>query len=108
AIAKTMPGLCHLAVSGIAFGDDELLAILNGCPLLDSLDLQNCTCQPKLSLTLVKSCHEQIKDVQLPTIYIDDSDDDDDDDDDDGLAYDDDDDGLAYDDDDDDDDMGHF
>ncbi|XP_058752318.1 F-box protein SKIP19-like [Vicia villosa] len=42
AIAKTMPGLRHLAFSGICIGNNELVAILDGCPLLDSLHLQNC------------------------------------------------------------------
>jgi hypothetical protein len=63
-------------------GDDELLAILNGCTLLDSLHLKNCVCHHRLSPSLVKRCHEQIKDLQLPTLSLDDSDDDDD-----GLAY---------------------
>ncbi|GAU50713.1 hypothetical protein TSUD_123650 [Trifolium subterraneum] len=83
AIAKTMPGLRHLTCSRIKFGDDELLAILNGCPLLDSLDLQNCVCRHQLNPSLVKRCHEQIKDLQLPTFSPRD-------------GYDDDDDGLAY------------
>ncbi|GAU42388.1 hypothetical protein TSUD_123840 [Trifolium subterraneum] len=82
AIAKTMSGLRHLAFSGIVCGDDELLAILNGCPLLYSLDLQNCVCQHQLNPSLVKRCHEQIKDLQLPTFSPDDGYDDDG-----GLAY---------------------
>ncbi|KEH34606.1 F-box protein SKIP19 [Medicago truncatula] len=40
-VGKTMPGLRHLSFSGIHFLDDNgLLAILNGCPLLESLDLR--------------------------------------------------------------------
>ncbi|PNX79561.1 F-box/LRR protein, partial [Trifolium pratense] len=58
---------------------DQLLAILNGCPLLDSLDLQKSICRHQLSPSLVKRCHEQIKDLQLRAFSPDDSDD--------GLAY---------------------
>lgn len=57
-------------------GDDELLAILNGCSLLDCLDLKNCACHQQLSPSLVKRCHVQIKDLQLPNFspYYDDDD----------------------------------
>jgi F-box/leucine-rich repeat protein 2/20 len=75
-IAKTMHGLCRLSFSTIVVSDDELLAILNGCPLLDSLHLKRCVCDRRLSPSLVKRCHEQIKDLQLPTLSLDDSDDD--------------------------------
>ncbi|KAJ1427623.1 Leucine-rich repeat [Sesbania bispinosa] len=42
AIAKTMPNLCHLHLSGNKLGNVGLLAILDGCPLLESLDLRKC------------------------------------------------------------------
>ena len=64
AIAKTMPGLCHLKLSGIVLDNFGLLSILDGCPHLDSLDLQDSLCLP-----LTERCHEQIKVFQLPNNY---------------------------------------
>ncbi|PNX77343.1 F-box protein skip19 [Trifolium pratense] len=40
-IGKTMPGLCHLKLFGIVLTNDELLTILDGCPLLESLHLSS-------------------------------------------------------------------
>lgn len=68
AIAKTMPGLCHLKLSGILLNNFGLLSILHGCPHLDSLDLQDSLCLP-LTEDLRKRCHEQIKVFQLPNNY---------------------------------------
>ncbi|GAU42383.1 hypothetical protein TSUD_123790 [Trifolium subterraneum] len=43
AIAKTMPRLLHLKISGnVLTSNDGVLAILDGCPLLESLDLTRC------------------------------------------------------------------
>lgn len=68
AIAKTMPGLRHLAISGISIGHNELVAILDGCPLLDSLHLQNYV-HYHFSQSLDNRLHQQIKDLQLPNLY---------------------------------------
>lgn len=70
AIAKTMPGLRYLKISGILLTNDGILAILDGCPLLESLDLGGCV-RYDLSESLRKRCQEQIKDLELP---MDDSD----------------------------------
>ncbi|XP_058783582.1 putative F-box/LRR-repeat protein 9 [Vicia villosa] len=69
AIGKTMPGLRHLSFSRIVFDNDQLFAILDGCPLIESLDLQHCFVR-HLSPSMEKRCREQIKDFQLP-IYND-------------------------------------
>jgi F-box/leucine-rich repeat protein 2/20 len=65
AIAKTMSGLRHLTLKRIVLSNDQLLAILDGCPLLESLDMQKCPIF-ELSESLEKRCREQIKDLQLP------------------------------------------
>ncbi|GAU22401.1 hypothetical protein TSUD_122870 [Trifolium subterraneum] len=44
AIAKTMPRLLHLKISGNVLNNDGILAILDGCPLLESLDLTRYGC----------------------------------------------------------------
>jgi len=64
-IAKTMPGLRHLKISGDMPTDDGLLAIFDGCPRLESLDLRGCCCF-SFSESLEKKCREQIKDFGLP------------------------------------------
>ncbi|PNX90725.1 F-box protein skip19 [Trifolium pratense] len=71
AIAKWLPGLRHLKLSRIVVGNVGLLAILDGCPLLESLDIRQCH-RIYLSESLEKRCHEQIKDFQLPTSLVDD------------------------------------
>lgn len=65
AIAKTMPGLHHLKISGDMPTDDGLLAILDGCPQLESFDLRGCCCF-HFNESLEKKCCEQIKDFGLP------------------------------------------
>jgi hypothetical protein len=65
AIAKTMPGLHHLKISGDMPTDDGLLAILDGCPRLESLDLRGCCCF-SFGESLEEKCREQIKDFRLP------------------------------------------
>ncbi|KAJ1398187.1 Leucine-rich repeat [Sesbania bispinosa] len=71
AIAKTMPQLRHLQLKRNPLGEDGLLAILDGCPLLQSLDLQGCSII-NVSGSLMKRCEEQIKDLQLPYDWQDD------------------------------------
>ncbi|CAL5203196.1 unnamed protein product [Lathyrus oleraceus] len=75
AIGKAMPGLRHLSFSRIVFDNDQLFAILDGCPLIESLDLRNCLIR-HLSPSVKKRCRKQIKDFQLPIYnsYEDDSD----------------------------------
>ncbi|KAL9321011.1 hypothetical protein ACSQ67_012850 [Phaseolus vulgaris] len=65
AIAKTMPGLRHLQLFGNNLTNDGLLAILDGCPHLESLDLRQCF-HVKLGGSLSKRCAEQIKDLRIP------------------------------------------
>ncbi|KAL5076885.1 hypothetical protein RYX36_015869 [Vicia faba] len=65
AIGKAMPGLRHLSFSRIVFMNDQLFAILDGCPLIESLDLQYCHVRG-LCPSVEKRCRQQIKDFQLP------------------------------------------
>jgi hypothetical protein len=66
AIAKTMPKLCHLSMFGNLLTDVGLHAILDGCPLLEYLFLQDCI-HLDLSGSLGKKCRDQIKHFVLPT-----------------------------------------
>jgi hypothetical protein len=60
-----------LKLTRIVLRNVTLCAILEGCPLLESLDVQ---CHGLyVSQRLRKWCHEQIKDVRLPDYYVDDS-----------------------------------
>ncbi|WVY93976.1 hypothetical protein V8G54_033064 [Vigna mungo] len=65
AIAETMPGLHHLQLFGNKLTNDGLLAILDGCPQLESLDLRQCF-NVMLRGSLSKRCSEQIKDLRIP------------------------------------------
>lgn len=65
AIGRTMPGLCRLKIFGNVLTNVGLLAILDGCPLLESLDLRECY-HLDLSGSLGKRCRDQIKDLLLP------------------------------------------
>lgn len=69
-IAKTMPGLHHLKIFGDLPTSEGLLAILDGCPLLESLDLKECYYYvPFLfSDSLEERCREKIKDFRPPTL----------------------------------------
>lgn len=69
AIAKTMPGLRHLKLSGIWLKSVELLAILDDCPLLESLDLLGCLCA-SLSPSLKRRCREQIEDLRPRKYFL--------------------------------------
>ncbi|KAJ1440412.1 Leucine-rich repeat domain superfamily [Sesbania bispinosa] len=66
AIAKTMSKLCHLQICGIKLSDVGLSAILDGCPLLESLDLRRCIYFELLDESLEKRCREQIKYLLFP------------------------------------------
>jgi F-box/leucine-rich repeat protein 2/20 len=66
AIAKTMPGLRRLNISGNALNDVGLLAILDGCLLLESLNLEGCF---NISESLEDRCYDQIKDLQLSDFW---------------------------------------
>ena len=65
AIANTMPGLRNLKISGDVLSSDGIIAILNGCRLLESLDLRG-SCGLFLNKDLWNRCHEEIKDFRLP------------------------------------------
>lgn len=66
-IAETMSRLSHLDIKGINLTDVGLLAILDGCPLLQYLDIEECSILD-LSESLKKRCHEQIKNLKLPNL----------------------------------------
>ncbi|KAL8537523.1 hypothetical protein ACS0TY_012594 [Phlomoides rotata] len=60
AIAKNMPNLCHLRLRTQRMTNEELEAILDGCPKLESLDLRQCY-YVDLNGGLGKRCYEHIK-----------------------------------------------
>ncbi|XP_058783593.1 putative F-box/LRR-repeat protein 23 [Vicia villosa] len=64
-ISETLPRLCHLGIKGNKLTNSGLLAILDGCPLLESLDMEGCS-NLDLDEGLKEKCLEQIKDVRLP------------------------------------------
>jgi F-box/leucine-rich repeat protein 2/20 len=72
-IAETMPGLRHLNIRGNMLTNVGLLAILDGCPLLESLNIAECI-NLRLSEGLRKRCREQIKYVRMWTPPYDDED----------------------------------
>lgn len=63
-ISETMSRLRRLHLDGNRLTDIGLLAILNGCPLLESLYIGGCY-HLELSQGLEERCLEQIKDVRL-------------------------------------------
>ncbi|XVF00507.1 hypothetical protein REPUB_Repub04eG0007100 [Reevesia pubescens] len=65
AIAQTLPELRHLQLFGNKLTNDGLLAILNGCPHLESLDLRQCF-NVSLGGNLEKRCVECIKNLRRP------------------------------------------
>ncbi|CAK8570063.1 unnamed protein product [Lathyrus sativus] len=72
AIAKTMPGLRSLTISGLGLTSVGVVAILDGCPLLESLDLQHCFfmhSEGSLSQSLRERYCEQIKKFIPPIDY---------------------------------------
>ncbi|GAU42385.1 hypothetical protein TSUD_123810 [Trifolium subterraneum] len=60
-----MSGLSHLYIRGNHITNAGLIAILDGCPLLETLNIGRCY-NLDLSESLRKRCLEQIKDVMLP------------------------------------------
>ncbi|XP_050884994.1 putative F-box/LRR-repeat protein 23 [Lathyrus oleraceus] len=64
-ISETMTALCHLNIKGNKLTTIGLFSILDKCPLLEYLDVQDCY---NLNLTqdLKKRCLEQIKVILLP------------------------------------------
>lgn len=73
AIAKTMPKLRYLSMIGNTLTNDELLVILDRCPLLEYLDLRICF-RLDLSGSLKKRCRDQIKYLILPIDVVGDCD----------------------------------
>jgi F-box/leucine-rich repeat protein 2/20 len=72
-IAQTMPGLHHLKILNNSLSNVGLLAILDRCSLLESLDLRGCF-HLDLSGSIGNRCIRQIRDLWLPTDFIDESD----------------------------------
>jgi hypothetical protein len=68
AIGKTMPALRHLSIKENDLTEVGLIAILDGCPLLETLHLEECY-QLDLTESLLKRCVTQIKDFQLSNMY---------------------------------------
>ncbi|KAL6123024.1 hypothetical protein ACLB2K_075547 [Fragaria x ananassa] len=77
AIAETMHGLHHLQLFGNKLTSNGLRAILDGCPLLESLDLRHCWhinldrewlhhFDLKLDEELKRRCIHRIKNLRLP------------------------------------------
>lgn len=64
-IAETMSGLRHLDIQGSDITNVGLIAILDGCPLLESLNILECIFLD-LSGSLKERCLQQIKVIRLP------------------------------------------
>ncbi|RVW39476.1 F-box protein SKIP19 [Vitis vinifera] len=71
AIAQNMPGLKSLQLFGNKLTNNGLLAILDGCCHLESLDLRQCF-NVNLGGNLAKRCAEQIKILRYPNDSTDD------------------------------------
>ncbi|CAL5196112.1 unnamed protein product [Lathyrus oleraceus] len=78
AIATTMPRLQHLDLWGNKLTNEGLMAILDGCPDLKSLDIRMCY-NIVLRGNLAKRCYENIKKFRHPCEYIEKNDVDEDD-----------------------------
>ncbi|MED6159854.1 hypothetical protein PIB30_045996 [Stylosanthes scabra] len=77
AIAKTMQNLRHLTLLRNRITNAGLLAILNGCPHLESLDLRGCSNRNLQETILKKVCADaHIKQLRLPHEYLPESSDD--------------------------------
>jgi len=63
-----MPRLRHLKIYQNKLSSDGVLAILNECPILESLDLGLCI-SLDWSESLRKRCYDQIKYCKLPLDY---------------------------------------
>lgn len=64
-ISETMTALCDLNITGNKLTTIGLLSILDKCPLLEYLDVQDCY-NLYLTQDLKKRCLEQIKVILLP------------------------------------------
>ncbi|CAH8358371.1 unnamed protein product [Eruca vesicaria subsp. sativa] len=64
-IAESMPELRHLQLFGNILTNTGLTAILDGCPLLEHLDLRKCF-NIRLEGDLEKRCSERIKELKRP------------------------------------------
>lgn len=71
AVAKNMPNLHHLQLFGNKMTNEGLQAILDGCPLLESLDLRQCF-NVSLGGNLGRLCSQRIKDLRFPLDSTDD------------------------------------
>lgn len=70
-IAKSMPELLHLQLIGNSLTNDGLIAILDNCHNLQSLDLRACF-HVNLDADLRKRCYEQLKKFRHPNDPTDD------------------------------------
>ncbi|WJX38224.1 hypothetical protein P8452_25910 [Trifolium repens] len=68
-ISETMSRLSCLDIKGNRLTNVGLLAILDGCPLLECLDMQECY-NLSLGESLRKRCIEKIKDLRLPVLNL--------------------------------------
>ncbi|KAL8091079.1 hypothetical protein AgCh_040256 [Apium graveolens] len=66
AIAENMSGICHLQLFGNRITRDGLLAIVDNCSRLESLDIRRCFGATKLEPDLVRRLHQQISHLRLP------------------------------------------
>ncbi|KAL8103328.1 hypothetical protein AgCh_027771 [Apium graveolens] len=66
AVAENMPGLRHLQLFGNKMTNNGLMAIIEKCPHLESLDIRQCFNVPKLEHDLAKRLSDQMKDLRLP------------------------------------------
>ncbi|KAI5435378.1 hypothetical protein KIW84_021983 [Lathyrus oleraceus] len=64
-LGRTMSELRHLTIFKNELSNDGLLAILDGCPSLESLDLRGCF-HLDLDQSLLKRCKKQIRELRLP------------------------------------------
>ncbi|CAI9100733.1 OLC1v1037895C2 [Oldenlandia corymbosa var. corymbosa] len=70
-IAKTMPRLQYLDLFGNALTNDGLVAILDGCTHLETLDLRRCF-GVNLEGNIGKQCTQQLKCLRLPDDSVED------------------------------------
>lgn len=66
AIAESMPGLCHLQLFGNRITRNGLLAIIDNCSHLESLDIRRCFGCTTLGPDLVKRLYQQMSHLWLP------------------------------------------
>lgn len=71
AIAGNLPGLRHLQLIGNTITIKGLLAIIENCSHLESLDISDCFyVADKLGSDIIKRLSQQIKDLRLPFYSI--------------------------------------